>query len=209
MPYSFVPDTPVLLGPKVPRRGNWFSRGLASLILRIMGWRLTGATPDAPKFVIAAAPHTSNMDGLLLLIAAFAMGLDQHWILKHTLFKGIWGPILRWTGAISVNRRQAGGMVQQVMTQFEQRAQFVVIVSPEGTRNRTETWKSGFHRIAARAQVPVCLGFIDYKLRRVGFGPSFTPSDDYRQDLETMSGFYRLITPRHPELFALPKALRD
>ena len=209
MHYSRVPDTPFVLGAKVPRRGNWFSRGLAGLILRVCGWRLVGATPDAPKFVMTAAPHTSNMDGLLLLIAAFAMGLDQHWILKHTLFKGIWGPIFRWTGAISVNRKQAGGMVQQVLHEFEHRAQFVVIVSPEGTRNHTETWKSGFHRIATRAQVPVCLGFIDYKLRRVGFGPSFTPSADFRKDLATMSGFYRLITPRHPALFALPTALRD
>lgn len=209
MPYSRVPDTPIVLGAQVPRRGNGFSRGLARLILRAAGWRLVGAPPDAPKFIITAAPHTSNVDGLLLLIAAFAMGLDQHWILKHTMFKGIWGPILRWTGAIGVNRKQAGGMIQQVMHEFEHRAQFVLIVSPEGTRNRVETWKSGFHRIAARAQVPVCLGFIDYKLRRVGFGPSFTPGADFRQDLEMMSGFYRLITPRHPELFALPSALRD
>lgn len=209
MPYSRIPETPLVLGARVPRRGNRFSRTLARLILRIGGWRLVGAPPDAPKFLITAAPHTSNMDGLLLLIAAFAMGLDQHWALKHTMFKGIWGPILRWTGAISVNRRQAGDMVQQVLHEFEQRAQFVLIVSPEGTRNRVETWKSGFHRIAARAQVPVCLGFIDYKLRRVGFGPSFTPGADFRRDLETMSGFYRLITPRHPERFALPSGLRD
>ncbi len=209
MPYSSVPDTPVVLGAQVPRRGNKFSRGLAGLILRICGWRLVGAPPDAPKFVISAAPHTSNADGLLLLIAAFAMGMDQHWVVKHSVLKGLWGPILRWTGAIGVNRKQAGGMVQQVAQEFEQRAQFVVIVAPEGTRNRVETWKSGFHRIAASAQVPVCLGFIDYKLRRVGFGPSFVPSAEYRQDLEMMSGFYRLITPRHPERFALPSGLRD
>lgn len=209
MPYSRVPDAPLTLGPRVPRRGNAFSRWLARGMLRLAGWRLVGAPPDAPRFIITAAPHTSNMDGLLLLLAAFAMGLDQHWILKDTMFKGAWGPILRWTGAISVNRRAAGGMVQQVLREFEQRAQFVLIVSPEGTRNRVEAWKSGFHRIAARAQVPVCLGFIDYKLRRVGFGPSFVPGADYERDLQAMSGFYRLITPRHPELFALPARLRD
>lgn len=209
MLYSRVPETPLVLGARVPRRGNWFSRTLARLILRIGGWRLVGAPPDAPRFLITAAPHTSNLDGLLLLIAAFAMGLDQHWALKHTFFKGIWGPILRWTGAISVNRKQAGGMVQQVLREFEQRAKFVLIVSPEGTRNRVETWKSGFHRIATRAQVPVCLGFIDYPRRLIGFGPSFLPGADYRQDLENMSRFYRLITPRHPALFALPGGLRD
>jgi 1-acyl-sn-glycerol-3-phosphate acyltransferase len=204
-----VPDTPTVLGPNVPRRGNFFSRALARLLLRILGFRMVGNPPDAAKFIVTAAPHTSNMDGLLLLFGAFSVGFDQHWVLKHTMFQGWRGPILRWTGAVSVNRKQAGGMVQQVLEQFQTRDRFVLIVAPEGTRTRVETWKSGFHRIAVKAGVPVCLGFICYERRLVGFGPTFVPGDNFRADIDQMTAFYRQITPKHPELFALPRALAE
>ena len=119
------------------------------------------------------------MDGLIFLIAVFAMGLDLHWVGKHTLFKGPWGPFLRWTGGIGIDRRQAGGLVQQVADQFKARDGLVIVVAPEGTRSRTEQWKSGFYRMAELAQVPISLGFMDYKLKRVGFGPSLMPSGDF------------------------------
>jgi 1-acyl-sn-glycerol-3-phosphate acyltransferase len=205
-----VPDTPTTLGPRVPRRGNAFWRALARLLLWLHGgWRLVGSPPDAPQFVVVAAPHTSNMDGWLLLLAAYANGFDQHWVVKHTAFKGPWAPLLRWSGAIGVNRKAAGGMVQQVLERFAQQPKFVLIVSPEGTRRRVDTWKSGFYRIAVRAKVPICLGFIDYAGKRAGFGPNFMPSGDYAKDLARIVEFYKLITPRHPELFALPTALAD
>jgi 1-acyl-sn-glycerol-3-phosphate acyltransferase len=125
------------------------------------------------------------------------------------MFKGWRGPVLRWTGAVSVNRKQAGGMMQQVLEQFRARERFVLIVAPEGTRARTDAWKSGFHRIAQLAQVPICLGFIDYEKKLIGFGPNFLPSEDYWRDLATMAGFYRQIAPRHPERFALPRRLDE
>jgi len=204
-----VPESPTVLGPNVPRRGNAFSRWLARLILRVWGWRMVGNPPDCPQFLVTAAPHTSNIDGLLLLFGAYAVGFDQHWVVKHTALRSWWKPILLWTGAVGVNRRAAGGMVQQVLDQFAQRPKFVLIVAPEGTRTRTEIWKSGFHRIALRAKVPICLGFIDYGRKRLGFGPHFMPSGDYANDLARIVEFYRLITPRHPELFALPAELAE
>jgi 1-acyl-sn-glycerol-3-phosphate acyltransferase len=204
-----IPDTPTVVGPRVPRRGNFFSRWLARTILRVWGWRMVGDLPDREQFLITAAPHTSNIDGLLLLFGAYSIGLDMHWVVKHTALKGLFGYILLWTGAVGVNRKAAGGMVQQVLDTFAKRPQFVLVVAPEGTRSRVETWKSGFHRIASRAKVPVCMGFIDYRVKRLGFGGTFEPSGDYAKDLAKMVEFYRLITPRFPERFALPSSLAE
>lgn len=202
-----IPQADTVLGPRVPRRGNAFSRALGRLLLRLIGWRVVGNPPDAPRFIVTAAPHTSNMDGLIFLIAVFAMGLDLHWIGKHTLFKGPWRPFLRWTGGIGIDRRQTGGLVQQVADQFAARPGLVIVVAPEGTRARTEQWKSGFYRMAELAQVPIALGFMDYRLKRVGFGPALMPSGDFDADLQRMVSFYGRVTPRKSERFSLPADL--
>lgn len=192
------------LGPRVPRRGNAFSRALGRLLLRLFGWRAVGDPPDATHFIVAAAPHTSNLDGLLFLITTFAVGLDLHWIGKHTLFDGFFGGMLRWMGGIGIDRRQPGGMVEQVAEQFRRRPGLVLVIAPEGTRARTDQWKSGFYRMAQAADVPIVLGFMDYASRRIGFGPSLTVSGDFDADLQRMAAFYRHAAPRRPERFSLP-----
>ncbi len=193
------------LGSRVPRRGNAFSRGLASLLLRLLGWRYVGEPPNTPKMVIAAAPHTSNMDGLIFLIAATAVGLELNFVAKHTLFKGIGGRVLSWLGGVPVDRTAAGGLVEGIIEQYQVHDKLAVVIAPEGTRSATGRWKTGFHRIARQAGVPIALGFMDYRLRRVGFGPSIVPGDDYAADLEIMLSFYRQITPRFPDRYVLPQ----
>lgn len=199
---AMIPDQPTVLPPRVPRRGNAFSRGLGRLILRIMGWKVVGNPPDEPRFIVTAAPHTSNWDGAIFLIAIVAMGLDLHWIGKHTLFEGRGGRFLRWMGGVSVNRQAAQDVVQQVAQKFRDAEQLVIVVAPEGTRRRTDRWKTGFYRMAQRAGVPIAMGFMDYAKKRVGFGPALTVTGDLQADFATMIAFYRQVTPRFPELFA-------
>jgi 1-acyl-sn-glycerol-3-phosphate acyltransferase len=204
-----IPDAPTVVGTNLPRRGNALTRGFWRMALRLFGWRMVGNPPDVPKFLMTAAPHTSNLDGLLLMFGAFAVGIEQHWVIKHSMMRGWRAPLLRFTGAVGVDRSRGGNLVQGVLDQYQQRERFILTIAPEGTRRRVETWKSGFYRIAQRAQVPVCLGFIDYKHRLIGFGPSFVPSGDYARDLALMSAFYAQITPRYPKLFAVPTRLAE
>ncbi|TJY64959.1 hypothetical protein E4T66_01665 [Sinimarinibacterium sp. CAU 1509] len=201
-----IPDATTVLGPSVPRRGNRFSRWLGRSLLRVLGWRVVGNPPDCPRFIVTAVPHTSNMDGILFLIATFAMGLDLHWVGKHTLFTGPWGPMLRWMGGIGIDRSKPGGMVQQVAEQFASAPGLVLVVAPEGTRGHNDRWKSGFYRMAEAARVPIALGFMDYASRRVGFGPAIEVSGDLDADLQRMAQFYGQMTPRHPERFTLPRS---
>ncbi len=43
-----------------------------------------------------------------------------------------------------------------------------VAIAPEGTRARTDHWKSGLYHLALAAGVPVGLAFIDYRTKVVG-----------------------------------------
>ena len=73
-------------------------------------------------------------------------------------------------------------------------------MAPEGTRSLTPFWKSGFYRIAERANVPVVLGFLDYANKRLGLGPAVTLTGDEAADLAVISSFYAPIAGRWPEL---------
>lgn len=78
--------------------------------------------------------------------------------------------------------------------------QLVVTISPEGTRGKTDYWKTGFYYIALGAGVPIALGYIDYRHKVVGIGPAITPTGDIQADFERIREFYAHKTGRYPEL---------
>src|SRR5688572_20592487 len=128
--------------------------GVARGLLRLAGWRLVGEAPAVSHCVIVFAPHTSSWDFPLLLCVRAAFGRPVAYLAKHTLFRGLLGPVLRWTGAIPVNRGESQGLVGAMTEAFRARPELWLAMSPEGTRDYTEYWKSGFYHVARSAQVP-------------------------------------------------------
>ena len=190
-----------VLGDNVPRRGNCFSRWLGRTLLSLAGWRLDGDPPDAPKFVVLAAPHTSNWDFVIGMAALFALGLRLSWLGKQTLFRRPFGPVMRWLGGLPIDRRSSHGIVAETVRAFEARERFIVAVAPEGTRSKVDRWKTGFYHIACQTGVPIAMGFLDYRRRVVGFGPILVPGGDLERDLAAIRKFYATITPRRPAGF--------
>ena len=62
---------------------------------------------------------------------------------------------------------------------------------PEGTRRRVEQWKSGFWKIARRAEVPVFCAWFHYPTRTIGLGPLVHLSDDQAADMARIREIYR------------------
>lgn len=174
-------------------------RGLANLLLRLGGWTAVGETPDVPKAVFIAVPHTSNWDGIWALIYVVSIGADIHFFGKKSLFWFPLGALLRALGGIPLDRSRAGSAVQQAVNMFNERDSFYFGLAPEGTRKKTRGWKSGFYRIAERAEVPVYLGFLDYRHRRLGIGPRLDLSGDANADLDICREFYANVESRWPE----------
>ena len=63
-------------------------------------------------------------------------------------------------------------------------------ITPEGTRARTDHWKSGFYRLATKAGVPVGLGFIDFGHKEAGVERWITLSGEVEADLEVIRAYY-------------------
>lgn len=190
-----------LLGDAIPKQGNLFSRAFGKMILFLTGWKFEGAPPNLAKFVIIAAPHTSNWDAFYGLSAVLALGLDARWMAKHTLFKGAFGKFLQWLGGVPIRRDASYGVVHKVGSLFKEKERFVLAITPEGTRKKVKNWKTGFYYIALEAKVPIAMGFLDYSRRVLGFGPGLFPSGDLRADFEKFQIFYSKIVARRPEKF--------
>ena len=69
---------------------------LATLILRLTGWKIEGQTPNLLKYVIIAAPHTSNWDFVYTMLLAAHFKLDMRWMGKHTIFRPPFGWFFGW-----------------------------------------------------------------------------------------------------------------
>jgi len=172
---------------------------LARIVLRLVGWQPEGDAPTARRFVLIAAPHTSNWDLPLLLLFAQVYGVRVNWMGKHTLFRGPMGVVMRALGGIPVRRDRSNSLVAQMAAAIESSDRIALTVPAEGTRAYTAHWKSGFYHIARAANVPVVLGFLDYRRRRGGLGPEIVLTGDVREDMDEIRAFYAGKQGRYPE----------
>lgn len=192
-------------GPQVPRRGNAFSQWLGLLLLRLLGgWRVRGHWPDVPRAVVIVAPHTSNVDGVLSVAAILALRLRLSLFMKHTAFPWPVARLLRWFGAIPVNRAAAHDLVSASAEQFGQHEQLLIAITPEGTRHAPEQWKKGFYWIAHRAGVPIiCVGY-DYARREIVILDTVMPTGDVDAELPAIIARFRDMAPRHAQRLSRP-----
>ncbi len=172
---------------------------LAGALLRAFGWRVDYLPPPGPKAVVVVYPHTSNWDFPIGVLGRAVIGLPLHFIGKHTLFRWPFGALFRWLGGIAVDRSVSTGLVDQLHAQFDAHDAFYLVITPEGTRSRTEAWRSGFYRLALAARVPVGLGFIDYGNKRVGIDTWLEPSGNQATDMARIAAFYADKRGLHPE----------
>ena len=152
-------------------------------------WRQVLAPPD-PVVVMIAAPHTSAWDFPYMLWLSWASGVEPHFLAKQELFRGPMGPFMRSVGGITVDRRNPRGAVDDLVARAGSGEHFQLVIAVEGTRAKTQYWKSGFYRIAQQADVPMCLGFCDGPTRTIGYGPTIRPSGDIRADMDLIRAFY-------------------
>ena len=165
-------------------------RLLAVSILKVVGWTSIGSKVSIPKYVLIGAPHTSNWDFPLMLMVVLELRLQLFWLGKHTLFPFPFSGFVKWLGGIPINRTKSHNVVYEIVDQFKNNDNFVVLVPPEGTRRKVSEWKTGFYHIANNAKVPILMGYVDAENKEAGFADFFYPTGDLENDMKEIRGFY-------------------
>lgn len=201
---GYVPAMP----SSPPRSKRRFRRLLARLFLSATGWRPDGERPAAARYVLIAAPHTTNWDFPYLLAFAEHFGLRISWLGKASLFRGPFGPLMRALGGIPIERSRSANRVAEMAKVFGEHADLGLVVPAEATRARAEYWKSGFYYIALTAGVPIVMSYLDYTRKVGGIGPAFLPTGDLVRDMDVVRRFYADKRGKYPDAFG-PVRLRE
>ncbi len=169
----------------VQLRGSALARGL----LRLAGWQVHFDGLPAAQGVLIVYPHTSNWDFVVGLLAKWAVGIRVSFWGKDTLFRvPLFGRWVRYLGGVPVLRDRPHGQVGQMVQALEQaraEGRFMwLALAPEGTRARTEGWRTGFYRVTTQAAVPLGLIRLDYAQREITFDSYWRCSGVLATDFE-------------------------
>lgn len=184
-----------------------FKHFIGKIGLKVGGWHDVYNVPaDLGNAVCIVAPHTAIADFFVGMCFYWYHGIPFKFMIKAEFFKSrLVSSALYKIGAIRVDRGKKNHLVEQMIELFHQSHDTHLIICPEGTRKKVNHWKKGFYLIAEGANVPILLGFIDYKKRYCGVERVFYPTGDYEKDLAEIWEYYRSIKVmgKHPEQFNL------
>ncbi|WP_268035343.1 1-acyl-sn-glycerol-3-phosphate acyltransferase [Algoriphagus sp. PAP.12] len=178
---------------------------LSRIVFWITGWSLNDNWPKGlKKAVLIAIPHTSNWDLLYARSAFYLMDIPVRFTIKKEVMVGPLGWFIKALGGIAIDRKRIPGGRKQTYTEamvnmLKESDELVIMVTPEGTRSAVKKWKSGFYHIALGADVPVVVGYLDYKKKEAGIGPAIYPNGDMDGQIEEMMAFGRTVTGKYPE----------
>ncbi|MBN2758711.1 MAG: 1-acyl-sn-glycerol-3-phosphate acyltransferase [Bacteroidales bacterium] len=175
---------------------------ISRFILWIFGWKFIGGAPDAKKLVLAIAPHTSNLDVFLGKLASWIAGTKTQIIVKKEAFTFFQGPFIRMWGGVPLDRSDTGTVVEDIIKLFNEKDEFILAITPEGTRKKNPEWKTGFYRIAVGAKVPIYFAYIDFATKTMGMDKRFDPTGDFEKDIKEIKDFFKDMKGYHRDKFA-------
>lgn len=173
---------------------------IAAFIYRILGWTTSGEVPsDLKKYVIIAAPHTSNWDFFYGRLYFYMKNIPVKFIIKKDWYFPPLSYLFDKMGGIPVDRSKNTNLTDEIAKSILDHDCIAILVTPEGTRKYNPDWKKGFYYIAQKAKVPIVLGYVDYEKKVGGIGPVFYPTGEVEKDITEIKKFYLDKKGRFPE----------
>ena len=166
---------------------------------KILGWKLIGNFPVLDKYIIIVVPHTSWHDFYMgVLIRGMAKD-TMHYVAKKELFKFPFGWYFKWMGGAPIDRSKNTNTVEAIIRIFNERKEFRLALSPEGTRKKVARFKTGFYYIAKGANIPIIMLALDYKNKEVRLSEPFYPTQNTENDFHFMHSHFSGVMGRITE----------
>tara|TARA_E500000178_G_C17017245_1_gene753659 strand:+ start:1525 stop:2052 length:528 start_codon:yes stop_codon:yes gene_type:complete len=157
----------------------------------LLGWKILGEIRPVNKCVIIVAPHTHWLDFFVALPVRRILNLEINFIGKKELFFFPLNYLLKYLGGSAIYRNSKSKTVDLIADKFNDKKNYRLALSPEGTRKKVDKWKTGFYYIAKKANVPIVSVSIDAKKKEVIFSKPFYPTDNIDKDFAHLRKFYR------------------
>jgi 1-acyl-sn-glycerol-3-phosphate acyltransferase len=170
----------------------------------LLGWKITGRFPDIKKSVTIVAPHTSGWDAFIGKLYLNEIGLKYYVLAKKELFTFPLGILMRAVRAIPIDRKdRKTDYVDQIVKTINKSDEIHIVISPEGTRRKVIRWKKGFYTIAAKANIPVVVIYLDYRKKEMGIKGVISDFSDINSVMHQINDMYKDVTGKYPEKFSL------
>lgn len=170
------------------------------IFFTLMGWKIEGAfDTNIKKCVAMVLPHTSWHDFYLGIFTRGISGIEINWVGKKELFRFPFGFYFRWMGGVPIDRVGNLNKVEAIAQIFENRDEFRLAISPEGTRKKINELRTGFYYIALKANVPIISVAFDFGKKTVHIGKPFYPTSNYENDLKILLHHFKGVTGKIPE----------
>lgn len=181
---------------------------LGNLILRLGGWTLSkDYEQQMNNAIIIEAPHTTMWDFVIGRAGLWSLGIKSHFLIKKEMFFFPLGLLLKSLGGVPVDRgKDKKNFFEDVVKTLQEKKDFSLVVTPEGTRHYTNHWKKGFYFIASLSNKPIYMAWINYETKCCGIHKEkIIPSGDYNKDLAIIENFYKDVRAKYPLNFNLSK----
>lgn len=164
----------------------------------MLGWKTSGTKPSYRKYILVVAPHTSNWDFLVGVGARASIDFYPRYLGKKELFIWPFGALFRKLGGYPVERDKATNFVQSVVSIFEENDDFILTITPEGTRSYNEHWKTGFYYIAKEANIPIIPVGFDYPSKTVVLGEAVFATEPVDDVVKALKKWFSQFTGKIP-----------
>jgi 1-acyl-sn-glycerol-3-phosphate acyltransferase len=171
------------------------------ILVNLLGWRIAGKLPDIKKSVIIFAPHTSYWDGLYGKLYLMQLDVNYRFLSKKEFFKVPLKYFFKIYGSIPVSKTK--GDIDYVVELINIRHELHIVLSPEGQLAKTIRWKKGYYYMAVRANVPIVVGFIDYKRKEIGIKGVIDNINSIESVRREVAELYSDVSAKYPEKFSL------
>jgi 1-acyl-sn-glycerol-3-phosphate acyltransferase len=170
-------------------------KNILSLVGRLLyfatGWRFEPIPAYfSRKHVIIGFPHTCNMDTFRAFTGFRIIKKTGHIMIKKEAFVWPLSVVLRALGGIPVDRKSSQGVVEQMVSVFDNSDEFLLAIVPEGTRKQVGTIRTGFWHIAKSARVSIICWYLDNANKETRWLGEIIPGEDKMSDLLRIRDIY-------------------
>lgn len=173
------------------------------ILTKILGWKIASDFPDIKKSIIIFAPHTSLFDSVYGKLCFNEYGIKHKFLSKKELFFFPLNLAMRWYGSIPIRGIVGQNAVYQVAKMLEDAQELHIILSPEGALAKVSKWSKGYYYMALKANVPIVVGFLDFKKKEIGVKGVIYNLDDINEVKIQINAMYKDVTAKHPDTFSL------